>query len=170
MAWTAPKTDFAPGNILNAAQMNAIGENLDAIGGPWTAFTPTWTNVTLGTGPTHESAYMNAGNLYIVRYSLTLGTGGALTGAPQASLPAGASFDGQYSDFMRIGWGSFVDASPVSAFICHMSPVSGDFSKVQFNLNNTAGTYLTGAVASATVPWTWASGDQIMGQTVFEAA
>ena len=28
MAWTAPKTDFAAGNILNAAQMNAIGSNL----------------------------------------------------------------------------------------------------------------------------------------------
>jgi hypothetical protein len=30
MAWTAPKTDFAPGDILNAAQMNAIGDNLIA--------------------------------------------------------------------------------------------------------------------------------------------
>lgn len=28
MAWTAPKTDFASGNILTAAQMNAIGDNL----------------------------------------------------------------------------------------------------------------------------------------------
>ena len=31
MAWTAPKTDFASGNILTAAQMNAIGENLNAL-------------------------------------------------------------------------------------------------------------------------------------------
>ena len=28
MAWTAPKTDFAPGNILTADEMNAIGGNL----------------------------------------------------------------------------------------------------------------------------------------------
>jgi hypothetical protein len=28
MAWTTPKTDFAPGNILNAAEMNDIGSNL----------------------------------------------------------------------------------------------------------------------------------------------
>jgi hypothetical protein len=33
MAWTAPKTDFVSGNVLTAAQMNAIGENLVA-GGP----------------------------------------------------------------------------------------------------------------------------------------
>lgn len=31
MAWTTPKTDFAPGNVLTAAQMNAIGNNLDAL-------------------------------------------------------------------------------------------------------------------------------------------
>ena len=28
MAWTTPKTDFDPGNVLTAAEMNAIGENL----------------------------------------------------------------------------------------------------------------------------------------------
>ncbi len=32
MAWTAPKTNFSPGNVLTAAQMNAIGENLLAAG------------------------------------------------------------------------------------------------------------------------------------------
>ena len=34
MAWTAPKTDFAPGDILNAAQMNDIGENLVVLRAP----------------------------------------------------------------------------------------------------------------------------------------
>jgi hypothetical protein len=32
MAWSTPKTDFSPGNILTAAQMNAIGNNLIAGG------------------------------------------------------------------------------------------------------------------------------------------
>jgi hypothetical protein len=31
MAWTTPKTDFASGNILTAAQMNAIGNDLLAL-------------------------------------------------------------------------------------------------------------------------------------------
>jgi hypothetical protein len=31
MAWTNPKTDFSPGNVLTAAQMNAIGGDLDAL-------------------------------------------------------------------------------------------------------------------------------------------
>lgn len=34
MAWTTPKTDFVSGNILTAAQMNAIGNNLLALYGP----------------------------------------------------------------------------------------------------------------------------------------
>ena len=31
MAWTTPKTDFSPGDVLTAAQMNNIGGNLDAL-------------------------------------------------------------------------------------------------------------------------------------------
>ena len=31
MAWTTPKTDFSPGNVLTADQMNAIGNNLTAL-------------------------------------------------------------------------------------------------------------------------------------------
>ena len=34
MPWTTPKTDFAPGNVLTAAQMNAIGDNLEALYAP----------------------------------------------------------------------------------------------------------------------------------------
>jgi len=37
MAWTTPKTDFVSGNILTADQMNAIGENLNTVGGAWTS-------------------------------------------------------------------------------------------------------------------------------------
>jgi hypothetical protein len=33
MAWTEPKTDFNPGDVLNAAEMNAIGEDLNALTG-----------------------------------------------------------------------------------------------------------------------------------------
>jgi len=33
MAWTDPKTDFTPGTVLTAAQMNAIGEDLNALTG-----------------------------------------------------------------------------------------------------------------------------------------
>lgn len=31
MAWTTPKTDFDPGDVLTADEMNAIGENLDVL-------------------------------------------------------------------------------------------------------------------------------------------
>lgn len=34
MAWSAPKTDFDPGDVLTAAEMNAIGENLVAVRSP----------------------------------------------------------------------------------------------------------------------------------------
>lgn len=31
MAWTTPKTDFNPGDVLTAAEMNAIGENVSLV-------------------------------------------------------------------------------------------------------------------------------------------
>ena len=60
MAWTAPKTDFAPGNILNAAQMNAIGNNLletERVLGKSNALTATFT-----TSATHTT-YQDVTNL-----------------------------------------------------------------------------------------------------------
>lgn len=51
MAWTTPKTDFVSGNILTAAQMNAIGEDLTVLRGDFDLFRRTAGNITL-TGTT----------------------------------------------------------------------------------------------------------------------
>ena len=34
MAWTTPKTDWATGELVTAADMNAVGENLAVLGNP----------------------------------------------------------------------------------------------------------------------------------------
>lgn len=170
MAWTAPST-WVSGAILTAAQLNTqLRDNMLAIGDAWTSYTPTWTNVTLGTSPTQASAYMNAGKLYIVRISLTLGTGGALTGAPEFTLPNGVSFNSNYSDFARLGWGSAVDASPLTANIIHISPSPSTNARARFYATDVSGTYLSAVNMSATVPWTWTTSDRLLGQFVFEAA
>lgn len=170
MAWVTP-TNVATGDVLTAATWNqAVVANAEAIGGAWTAYTPTWTNVTLGTSPTQKSAYIAAGKLHIVRIDLTLGTGGSLSGAPEATLPNGVSFDADYSDFSRLGWGSAVDASPLTANIIHMSPSPTTFARVRFYLTNAASTYLAAENMAAATPWTWTTGDRILGQFMFEAA
>ena len=37
MVWTTPKTDWATGELVTAADMNAVGENLAALAAPVSA-------------------------------------------------------------------------------------------------------------------------------------
>lgn len=77
MAWTNPWTWLA-GVKPTAADLNReIRDNLLAIGGPWTAFTPSWQatggGAAIGNG-TLTGAYIKAGGLCIGRIRLTAGT------------------------------------------------------------------------------------------------
>ena len=94
MAWNAV-TDVNDGQSFGGAAwqsaIDAIAQ-LQAALGPdvptAVTFTPTWVNVTLGTGPTNLGSACRIGDLAIVTVGLTLGTGGALTGAPSiTNLP-----------------------------------------------------------------------------------
>lgn len=49
MAWTTPKTDFSPGNVLTAAQMNDIGGNLNELRNTPTALSAQDTTTQTGT-------------------------------------------------------------------------------------------------------------------------
>ena len=173
MAWTPPKTDFAPGDILNAAEMNAIGENLDAIGGEWTLFTPTFTNLTVGTGGSASNIghYINAGKLYVVRFRVVLGSSGASVGTnptmtlPNSSTLAAASQNPSHA----LGNVAFTDEG-TNTFFGLVAPDVSTTTAVRFRLFRADTTYVSVAQASATVPMTWASGDNIAAQFVYEAA
>lgn len=52
MAWTTPKTDFSPGNVLTAAQMNAIGGDLVALANSASTTLTTTTTVSVTTAGT----------------------------------------------------------------------------------------------------------------------
>jgi hypothetical protein len=78
--WTPPKTDFSPGNVLTAAQMNGIGSNLTALRGDYgrTQYTTaarsinsvTW--VDLG-GPGDITLAASAGDVVEVAFSALAG-------------------------------------------------------------------------------------------------
>jgi|DEB0MinimDraft_3_1074331.scaffolds.fasta_scaffold16706_3 hypothetical protein len=54
MAWITPKTDFAPGDVLTAAQMNNIGSDLTTLRGDFADYRYTGGNISL-TGSTNWS-------------------------------------------------------------------------------------------------------------------
>jgi len=168
MAWTTPKTDFAPGDILTAAQVNAIGTNLDAIGGAWTSFTPSWTNLTPGNG-TADAAYIAAGKLYVVRVMFTFGSTSAMGTGPIMTLPNASSLDAGYS---VTGWPLGIANGFDTGTNLYAGQVMYDTATtVRLRFQDVTGTYLVATTQpSATVPFTWTTGDRLAFQFVYEAA
>ena len=99
MAWTTPKTDFAPGNVLTAAQMNAIGNNLAEFSPLFAAFT-SWTpridqgaNTNIAKSAT-DAKYVKVGRLVIANCAITMsgaGVAGSAVLLKGVSLPAAAA-------------------------------------------------------------------------------
>ena len=166
MAWTAPKTDFAPGNILNAAQMNAIGNNLDAVGGAWIPYTPSVTNLTLGNG-TLAFQYMNAGQLYVVRFSFAFGSTSSITGVPEFSTPNGSTIDAS-SVVHALGVATVWDNGS-SVFPGTVLPGASLYTNFRVLIYNAAGTYASLTGITSTVPMTWANTDFLHGTLVYES-
>lgn len=103
MAWTTPKTDFDPGDVLTSDQMNAIGNNLLTVGGAWTSYTPTLAQgATTNISKTVDYAkYLDAGSLTIVRIQLTATGTGTANNAITITTPTTAA---QATLFVGTGW------------------------------------------------------------------
>jgi hypothetical protein len=168
MAFVTP-TDVTVGSVLTASRYNAdVVENMTAIGGAWTAYTPTWTNLTVGSA-TQEHAYVAAGKLHVVRIEIAL-NGSTLSGQPEFTLPGGVSLHSQYSDTAPLGSGFLLDSSSgtgVFAYFCRSSTTA---ARARLLAVSISGAYTAVAGLSATAPFTWANGDRIEGTFMFQAA
>ena len=160
MAWTSPST-WVAGAILTATQLNAqLRDNFKAIGDPWTSYTSTLTNVTLGTGGTSVARFASPGKLTFWSISITLGTGGAVSGTLGISLPVASR--------LRFAGTIFGDAtlwdSSANAFRVWHATHDATSNGTRVFLTDD-----TGNVAGAAAPWTWASGDKIEINGCYEA-
>lgn len=142
---------FSAGQILTAAQLNGLATWED-----WTAFTPTYTNVTLGTGPTNVARYCRVGRLIRAEYSLTLGTGGSVSSTIVASLPVAA----QGVTVPHKGTAVGLQGSTRRSAMCDLNSVN-DFIYIQSD---------NGALWAAAAPFTWAAGNILRTEIVYEAA
>jgi len=167
MAWTTPET-FTAGQTLTAASMNAISDNLDAVGGAWTSYTPTWTNLTVGTS-TQDFKYLNAGKLYVVRFKVTLAAGFSISGSPEFSLPQSVTANAGYIGTSPWGLGFVYDVSG-PAYMTFIVPGTGVLDRARFAVLTDIGTHIAFGGVNATTPATWAAGDIFSGQFMFEAA
>lgn len=146
---TTPRT-WVTGEVVTAAEMNAeVRDALTGIQAAWTSYTPTLTNITLGTGGTVVAAWRQIGKTIEYRIVISLGTGGAFTGTAQATLPIAPVTAGRILQHANA-----TTATPTDFVIFTM--ITGGSATVSWRaLPATAGNAV--ATVNATVPFTWAA-------------
>lgn len=158
MAYTTPPT-FVSGNTLTAAELNTyLRDNFKALADPWTAYTPTLTNWTLGNG-TLTGRWSSVGAL--VHYSITFTLGSTTTTAGNLiiSLPANSVLPLA----APLGIAALTDTS-ASSFQKGWVHTTGALANTVNVLTDASGR------VNATTPFTWANGDQIIVNGSYEAA
>ena len=146
---------FVAGTVLEAAQLNGIGEK--------TSYTPTFTNLTVGNG-TLTANYFRLNKVVTVNVCVVFGSTTAITGDVSVTLPiARAGLDGLELSTVNLsdtGTSNFLGAvlfgSTLSSVIVRNTAVSG-VNVIMQNL-------------SATVPFTWGSTDVLQFAAQYEVA
>jgi hypothetical protein len=145
---------FTAGQVLSAAELNAIGEAA-------TSFTPTWTNYTRGNGTT-IAYYTQVNKLVYIYVRETLGSTSSVTGALRMTLPVAAVR--QQSVSLAL---CNLNDTGTTAFVGLVQSLST--TQVDFRAINAAATYASQANTSSTVPFTWTNTDFFEAGWVYES-
>lgn len=139
--------------IPTSAELKEITDALTAITGPWAAYTPVLTNLTLGNG-TLVAQYTQAGKLVHFRWKLTRGSTTSFTGAISVGLPVPALDSNWLGVAYLFQTGTSANRTPgVVVGGITTNEVRGAASGI-----------------NATTPWTWTTGDTIQASGTYEAA
>ena len=141
---------FTAGQVLTAAELNAIGT--------WTAFTPSFTNFTLGNGTIQEAVYLQVNQLVYVNVYVTLGSTSVMGSNPSFTAP------------VTIGGGaarlsSGTGRARIASFYWLYPYISAE--DVLMYCVGTSTTYATRQSVSSTVPATWGNGDDFQVSLVY---
>jgi hypothetical protein len=151
--------DFSAGDVLTAADLNAIATTS-------TTYTPTWTSSgiapTLGNS-TLSGRYIKINKLVWVQILFIRGsTATNGTGTYFWSLPSGITARAGLYGFMTQGLGRLYDANTGNTPLASVSFNSGITDKIMAYTS-------TGPVTDAS-PFTWATNDEIVMTFTYEAA
>ena len=137
--------------------------------GTYTAFTPTFTNVTVGNG-TSSARYSQVNNVVNYYGYFTLGTTSAVTGLVSITLPVTARTIYASINGLPMGDLSMFDTSASTWYKGEVFSI-GSATETRTRIWTVSGTNLvTTSTPQATLPFTWATGDQFLWNIRYEAA
>ncbi len=161
---TATANDTPARLAIGANNTSLVANSSAATGlewqGAWQAWTPTFTNLTVGNGTVY-ARYQQIGKTIHCEFQLTFGSTTTISSPAYISSPAAAAMWGDGT----VGW--FLDAG-VAVYVGYIT----NPNDVLFELavGTVGGTYATAAAVNATVPFTWTTGDKIWFRKTYEAA
>jgi hypothetical protein len=146
---------FVAGDVLTAAEMNGIGEYAD--------YTPTFTNLTVGNG-TVAFRFARVQNFVYVQGTIQFGSTTSVSGGVSATLPVTST---TRLGSTPIGTVSLLDTGAARYFGPALFSSTTAFVVNAFTI---IGTSVSTIAINAATPFTWATGDVISVQLVYEAA
>jgi hypothetical protein len=164
--WSVPtSTDYVKDG---ATAIETLGDAIDTSVGTgllaWTAYTPTFTNLTLGNG-TIDFKYAKLGKTVFVRGLLTWGTTTSATATGvNISTPVTAT-GATGAPIIGNARCSDIGTENYNGVVVLASTVS-----MALYVSNVASTYSAIRVINNTTPMTWVSTDQLLISATFEAA
>lgn len=145
-----------PGTITPAGLVSGTGSTW-----PWSSWTPTWTNLTVGNG-TVNARYKQTGKTVDYELILTFGSTTSIGGNVSVTVPVTSA---TYGSFHAVGMGSANDGGAVVYILGHCLSSTTVGAVFSTTTNTAAFTFVT-----STSPFTWTTGDILMLSGTYEAA
>jgi len=142
---------------LSASRLQYIEDGIAELG-EWTAFTPTWNNLTVGNGTT-TGRYTQIGKTIFVQSNITFGSTTAITGTVSFNNPV------DRTGTIVSHYGLLFDSS---ASAVYQTYPQGSGQTMIVRASVASATYVTYTNLSSTVPFTWATSDLISIGVVYE--
>lgn len=161
--YTGTVPTFLAGELPDADKFTEVSNFMTAATAAWTTWLPTLTALTAGNGTT-TAKYRQLGKTVDYRFKFVLGTTSAVGTSPRFSLPAAPHAD-YVVVFDELGHGVIRDVSAPAERVATVLLSAGSTVEI-FHYSTTGG--ITGT--TATVPWTWATGDVLSCTGTYEVA
>ena len=149
--------------VLTVDSATTSGLKWATPGSTWTTWTPTRTNITIGNG-TETARYLESNGTIFVHYKLVWGSTTSLSGNPDFTLPV----TGKSTSDNFFGTANLRDAGVLSYF--GQIEIFDAGAKFKFGAISASSTYTENAGVSATVPFTWGTGDIMVTYFWYEKA
>ncbi len=143
---------------------------------PWTSWTPSWTNLTVGTGGNayNTGYYKQIGKTVFYRLAMIFGTTAPAMGtSPRFVAPVAPSTDYYKSSIglaSELGRVIILDAGTAEYHGLIRISTTAPTTSFEVNVHNAAASYVQNSGITSTVPHAWAAGDGLFVTGSYEAA